>query len=455
MLNSPLRSAFSLPAGTFLSPAARVGSGYLSDVGPGGGGGSGPGGGGGNPDSFTAEEYWTWHSSKPSPSVLSKMAVGGGPGQSAVGTHAHAHRGKVTRKLSADSLLDYKTYQMGDPVPDLLQADQRTNIGVQTLGRGGVGGGGKISHSHSSLSTISAPGTTTTGPKTHQRQRSLDATDNNNGSSSNNNGDVKSNAARLRELQLGRKPLQIKMDEFKPYQPEVENRKLQSYDTKLLDGLLVVHIYCGHGLKSSKTMLRDLYCVLEADGVNKARTMIRTGAINFDWDEAFEVDLENAREVSFLVYSWDPSTRHRLCFSGSLLLNSFIGQGNPNKIALKLEPKGVLYLECQYKEPSVSLQRTPSIRKNALFGVDLEVIIKREKSGSNVPILVRRCIDEVERRGLDHVGIYRLCGSAKRKAVLKDELERNPRAVDISQDGVSDINVVSGTWRDVWVNVNV
>ena len=400
---------------------ARVGSGYISDTGP----------VTNTPDSYTSEEYWTWHSNKVSPSVLSKM-VAVNPGRG-----LPHHHGKVTRKLSADSLLDYKTYQMGDPVPDLLQADQRTNTGVQTLGRGG-----KISHSHSSLSSISTPGTNTmTSSSTsskQQRQRSLD------GGDTNGEGKGQSNAARLRELQLARKPLQIKMDEFRPYQPELENKKLQSYDTKLLDGLLVVHIYCGHGLKSSKTMLRDLYCVLEVDGVNKARTMIRTGAINFDWDESFDVDLENAREVSFLIYSWDPNTRHRLCFSGSLLLNSFIGQGNPNKIALKLEPKGVLYLECQYKEPSVSLQRTPSIRKNALFGVDLETIIKREKSGLNMPILVRRCIEEVERRGLDHVGIYRLCGSAKRKAVLKDELERNPRAVDLSQDGVSDINVVTG-----------
>lgn len=404
----------------------RVGSGYISDTGP----------VSNTPESYTSEEYWTWHSNKVSPSVLSKMVSVNHPGPG-VRPQPH-HPGKVTRKLSADSLLDYKTYQMGEPVPDLLQADQRTNTAVQTLGRGG-----KISHSHSSLSSISTPGTATMSSvvSKQQKQRSVDSVDN---GGVNGDGRGQSNAARLRELQLGRKPLQIKMDEFRPYQPELENKKLQSYDTKLLDGLLVVHIYCGHGLKSSKTMLRDLYCVLEVDGVNKARTMIRTGAINFDWDESFDVDLENAREASFLIYSWDPSTRHRLCFSGSLLLNSFIGQGNPHKIALKLEPKGVLYLECQYKEPSVSLQRTPSIRKNSLFGVDLETIIKREKSGCNIPILVKRCVEEVERRGLDHVGIYRLCGSAKRKAVLKDELERNPRSVDLSQDGVSDINVVTG-----------
>ncbi len=375
-------------------------------------------------NSYSSEEYWTWHSNKGVPAHLANSAM-------AVHANRAQHRpGKMTRKLSADSLMDYKTYQMGDPVPDLL-AEQRTSTGVQTLGRGT----NKGSHSHSSLSTLAAQ--SSGNPHgTPKRQQSLDSA---------SDSKAQSNASRIRELQLARKPLQIKMDEFQPYQPELENKKLQSYDMKLLDGLLVVHIYCGHGLKSSRTMLRDLYCVLEVDGINKARTMIRTGAINFDWDECFEVDLEHAREVAYLVYSWDPNTRHRLCFSGSMLLNSFLGKaGKGHKVALKLEPKGVLYLECAYREPSVSLQRVPTLRKSALFGTDLETLIKREKSGLNVPILVMRCIEEVERRGLDHVGIYRLCGSAKRKAVLKDELERNVCSVDLSQDGVSDINVITG-----------
>jgi hypothetical protein len=105
-------------------------------------------------------------------------------------------------------------------------------------------------------------------------------------------------------------------------------------------------------------------------------------------------------------------------------------------------------MDVHYKEPALSLQRMPSIRKNALFGVDLETIIKHEKSGQNVPILVLRCLDEVERRGLDHIGIYRLCGSARRKNQLKEEFERNPRNVDLSIEGISDINVITGVLKD-------
>ncbi|CAG5122032.1 unnamed protein product, partial [Candidula unifasciata] len=86
--------------------------------------------------------------------------------------------------------------------------------------------------------------------------------------------------------------------------------------------------------------------------------------------------------------------------------------------------------------------------KNALFGVDLETIILRENSGLNVPLLVHKCVQEVERRALDTVGIYRLCGSARRKAMLRESFENNAQMVDLSPENVSDIHVVTGVLKD-------
>jgi hypothetical protein len=83
-----------------------------------------------------------------------------------------------------------------------------------------------------------------------------------------------------------------------------------------------------------------------------------------------------------------------------------------------MEPKGLLYVTLLYHEPSVSLQRLPSMRKNGVFGKDLETVTKQE--GQNVPVIVKKCIEEVEKRGLEVVGIYRLCASARRKAQLRE-----------------------------------
>lgn len=254
-------------------------------------------------------------------------------------------------------------------------------------------------------------------------------------------------SVRLRDLHFSRKPLHIPYSEFEPYKADIHKR-VEINRAGGLDGMLNIHIMSGQGLKSSKTSLRDLYCVVAVDSLNKARTMIRTGAINFDWDEAFDVDLEDSKEVSFLIYHWDPSYKHRLCFHGSVLLPGYVSSGQRRYVAIKMEPKGILFVTLLYKEPALSLQRLPSLRKNALFGVDLESVIERESSGLGVPLLVRKCVDEVEARGLETVGIYRLCGSARRKLMLREAFEKNAAVVSLTPDNVSDIHVVTGVLKD-------
>jgi hypothetical protein len=82
-----------------------------------------------------------------------------------------------------------------------------------------------------------------------------------------------------------------------------------------------VHVFIAsvvaHAGGSSSTGLRDLYCVLECDRVHKARTVVRTGDLVFDWDETFELDLVDNRELDLLIYSWDPQYRHKLCYKVS------------------------------------------------------------------------------------------------------------------------------------------
>lgn len=359
-----------------------------------------------------------------------------------------SNHARVARKQSSESLADYRTYQLDsndqsstDARYGLLASNTYSKHGKhQRSLSGNLSDGG--------YSGNNAPGPNMIGGGNRPRY----PTDS-------EGKTMPSPATRLKDLQLARKPLQIRTEDFTPF--EIENEDSNTNTTtrqepaklsehKYYNGLLHLQLFCGHGLKSSRTVLRDLYCVIEVDGVNKARTMIRTGAINFDWDESFDLDLDNARELSFHVYSWDPSTRHRLCFSTTVALCALLQQGNLQKIALRMEPKGTLYLSLDYQESAITLQRTPSARRNAQFGVDLEAIIKRDKCQDNIPHLLRKCVEEVERRGLEHVGIYRLCGSAKRKEMMKEDFEKNPRSADVSSDNVSDINVITGRFMVIY-----
>lgn len=103
-------------------------------------------------------------------------------------------------------------------------------------------------------------------------------------------------------------------------------------------------------------------------------------------------------------------------------------------------------ISCRVKNNNNPFLGVQATRKSPppLFGVDLETVVTRENSGMGVPFLVQKCVEEVERRGMDIVGLYRLCGSATKKRILREAFERNPRLVDLSPDSVPDINVITG-----------
>ncbi|CAG2167203.1 unnamed protein product [Oppiella nova] len=210
--------------------------------------------------------------------------------------------------------------------------------------------------------------------------------------------------------------LSLNPREFFKYRPEKPERGLQSEG---FSGLVNVHLLAGRGLRASTGHVsehyRDVYCVIECDRIHKARTVVRSGEQSFDWDEVFDLDLFDTKEIAFLLYTWDPQFRHKLCYKGVLHLSALSLNETPaHSLALKMEPRGTLYVKLRYKDLSSAFQRptvTPSGQSvNAIFGVDAESVVNRENSGLNVPLIVKRCVDEIEKRGLDLVGIYRLCG---------------------------------------------
>jgi len=377
---------------------------------------------------------------------------------------------RLTRKMSADSLVAYRTYQPdndrtsggGDITSDSLRAAasrggvsaspaavSRTAANSKTSSVAAFNGNGASSTVYSTMTLSRAQqlaGRARTPAGTSSSSALGSTAPGSSGSAGGGgSGGGPATAAKLRSLQLARKPLQIQTESFRPCQASgSQSVGSQSLMGPGISGTVLVHIYCAHGLRSTsfRTTLRDLYCVVEIDAISRARTMVRTGAINFDWDEAFDVDLDVARRLSFLIYSWDPHVRHRLCFSGVVPLSQLLDTPR-QRLAVALEPKGVLYVELDYRDAPTTLRRTPAVRRDAVFGVALAELVARERSVLEVPAVVQRCVDEVQRRGMDHVGIYRLCGSAKRKQQLREELERDPLGADLSPEAVSDVNVVT------------
>ncbi|CAG8791825.1 3872_t:CDS:2, partial [Acaulospora morrowiae] len=46
--------------------------------------------------------------------------------------------------------------------------------------------------------------------------------------------------------------------------------------------------------------------------------------------------------------------------------------------------------------------------RSSVYGKDLSILM----ADGNIPILVEKCIAEIEKRGIEEVGIYRISGSA-------------------------------------------
>lgn len=101
-------------------------------------------------------------------------------------------------------------------------------------------------------------------------------------------------------------------------------------------------------------------------------------------------------------------------------------------------------IKISYSDLAKSFNRRLSIRPSAYFGIDLVALVERENTGFEVPVLVKRLIEEIERRGVDGNGIYVLCGSAIKKQELKNEAEKDPMMVDLAPAAVPDINVLTG-----------
>ncbi|KAB0395104.1 hypothetical protein E2I00_005715, partial [Balaenoptera physalus] len=148
-------------------------------------------------------------------------------------------------------------------------------------------------------------------------------------------------------------------------------------------------------------------------------------------DHTFHLELEAARLLRALVLAWDPGVRrHRPCAQGC----------EAQQLAVRLEPQGLLYAKLTLSEQ----QEAPGTAEPRVFGLPLPLLVEREQSPGQVPLIIQKCVGQIERRGLRVVGLYRLCGSAAVKKELRDAFERDSAAVCLSEDLYPDINVITG-----------
>uniref|UniRef100_A0A8C9U2K6 BCR activator of RhoGEF and GTPase n=1 Tax=Scleropages formosus TaxID=113540 RepID=A0A8C9U2K6_SCLFO len=221
-----------------------------------------------------------------------------------------------------------------------------------------------------------------------------------------------------------------------------------------LYGFLNVIVHSASGLKQSL----NLYCTLEVDSfgyfVNKAKTRVYRYTTEPNWNEEFEIELEGSQTLRLLCYEKcysktrlnkeDGESTDRIMGKGQIPLDPQSLQGKDwqrtvvpmNGIEVKLSMK--------FTSREFSLKRMPSEKQTGVFGVKISAVTKRERS--KVPYIVRQCLEEIERRGMEEVGIYRVSGVATDIQALKAAFDANNKDVSVMMSEM-DVNAIAGTLK--------
>ncbi|XP_075424563.1 breakpoint cluster region protein [Ascaphus truei] len=222
-----------------------------------------------------------------------------------------------------------------------------------------------------------------------------------------------------------------------------------------LYGFLNVIVHSATGFQQSS----NLFCTLEVDSfgyfVNKAKTRVYRNAAEPSWNEEFEIELEGSQSLRILCYEKSCSRSRPSREEGGESSEHMVAKGQ-----VQLDPQMVLgkdwhrsvvsmsgievKLSLKFTSREFSLKRLPSCKQTGVFGVKISIVTKRERS--KVPYIVRQCVEEIERRGMEEVGIYRVSGVATDIQALKSAFDANNKDVSVMMSDM-DVNAIAGTLK--------
>ncbi|UXI16668.1 NADH-ubiquinone dehydrogenase [Sarcoptes scabiei] len=156
--------------------------------------------------------------------------------------------------------------------------------------------------------------------------------------------------------------------------------------------------------------------------------------------QEFLIELEGSQILRFLLYeefrkadeeiisndNSNPSSVDKTVLKGKAILDltAICWTQEPKLSEIQLNDF-TLCFETRYIPWTSIMEMIPPNKLYGTFGININQVCKKEKS--QVPYLILSCINEVERRGLKEVGIYRVSGLSSEVQKLKKAFETNPR----------------------------
>eukprot|EP00045_Choanoeca_perplexa_P016342 m.219388 g.219388 ORF g.219388 m.219388 type:complete len:680 (+) comp17232_c0_seq3:135-2174(+) len=194
-----------------------------------------------------------------------------------------------------------------------------------------------------------------------------------------------------------------------------------------LSGTLIVTILRAERLplekRHSGSMHCDPYVELTVDGSTSQPQVLRTATrkktICPEWNQ--QIIFNQVDHVDYLIVRVKDKAKNKrvkdcIAFT-SLDLHQLI-DGTEHNLELPLEPEGTLYLSVVFQDAS------------NLFGLPLADVCRREQRP--IPHIITKCVEEIQRRGLTEVGVYRTGGNARITEQLKQAFIHRAEDADVS-----------------------
>ncbi|KAK9524773.1 hypothetical protein VZT92_017141 [Zoarces viviparus] len=213
-------------------------------------------------------------------------------------------------------------------------------------------------------------------------------------------------------------------------------------DEKSLCGTLSVAVHSACGLQQPAS----LYVCVEVDGYEfydkQAQTHSSVHSLNPHWDQELCFQVDGAQDLRVLCVSQSDGQDDTVLGKASLKLDSKVLNKRWRRRTLHLGQVEVT-LSLKYCPHPLQLS-SATAQQQPVFCVPIETLSRHE--GVLVPHVVRCCVEEVERRGLDEVGIYRVSGTTSDIGTLKNAFNSSLREA-VTRLRSADVNVVSGVLK--------
>ncbi|KAL5971935.1 Active breakpoint cluster region-related protein [Taenia solium] len=199
------------------------------------------------------------------------------------------------------------------------------------------------------------------------------------------------------------------------------------------------------------------YVAIEVDFYGLFELVAKTKSIdditNPCWNQTFMFEIETSQTICFTVF------RQSIVF-GQLEDDQLDQEKVSHRLRTDETVSKPVYLQISilYNERKKLNVKSRSRKRSGVFGHPLEEVLKRDQADQErlkkqmsstknceelrVPVLVTACVEEIERRGSQEEGIYRISGAVTTVSSLQGLFDRDTNLA-VKQIGDYDIHVIS------------